>query len=588
MGPFAAATAGALTACAASLLPAAASAAAAPRCSTVNFAGARLGSPLTAGSGGPGVPAWRMTTTKPRDRRGDVSAAFDTARPGTADPDLADRCTPARRPRCTPLGMVAVAVEAGIDAWRAACAAACDPAAAGHTAAACVAACTPDDDGLGATFALTWDAPVKVNYVRLLDVDDGETVTVNVGHGVDAYRIRGPGDDLNLLRMPIGAVPTDAAITITCSGSCALVDVGYCAAGGGATGTPAPTAGPSAATREPIVLAPISLGVLPRDAVRNSTRSFPVGSGTPFEDLFLLSDVTGSMSSSIDAVKAELPKIVAARSAVSGSVHFGVGSYRDEDDENQGWILDQPVTGDLDAVRAAVTGFYATGGGDSPEANLLALHRLATLPAAAVGWRDGARRVVAWFGDEDGHEPSCVDGGRTRLTRERVARELRAAFITVLGVNVGGNTATTGLDGETTAYGTCAAGAGPAAGDPDGTRPGQATFITTATGGTTARLSAGSSTLIIDTLAAVDALDVQLSAVTSGCDGVFAVSFDPPLPRTVSPGTTVTLTQTITVDARVCAALARPDAPFSCSVDYRASGGSFASQKVASQAITGC
>lgn len=586
MGTFAAATVTVLTAVAA-LLPALVSA----RCSTVRFAGFRVGAPTTSGSGGPGVPRWRMRTTKPRDRRGDVSAAFDTARAArSSDPDLADRCTPARRPRCTPLDMVAVAVEEGIESFRAACAAACDKGAAGYTADGCVSACTPDDDGLGATFAISWDAPVQVNYVRLLDVDAGEEVTVSVAGEV--VRAKGPGDDLNLLRVAVGktAVPAGTTITIVCGGSCALVDVGYCAAGGGeaATATAPPSAKAKAATREPIVLTPISLGVLPRDAVRSSTRSFPVGSGTPFEDLFLLSDVTGSMGSAISTVKRELPRIVSARSAVSGSVHFGVGSYRDEDDENQGWILDQPITGDLAAVRTAVAGFEATGGGDSPEANLVALHRLATLPAAAVGWRDGARRVVAWFGDENGHEPTCVDGGRTRLTRERVARELREAFITVLGVSLGGSAPNSGLDGLTTAYGTCLSGAGPAAGDPDGTRAGQASYITRATGGTTAKLSGASSTLIIDTLAAVDALDVQLSAVTTGCDGVFSVSFDPPLPRTVSPGTTVTLTQTITVDARVCAALTRPDAPFSCSVDFRASGGSFASQKVASQAITGC
>ena len=292
------------------------------------------------------------------------------------------------------------------------------------------------------------------------------------------------------------------------------------------------------------------------------------------------------MNVAIKTVRAELPKIVAARSAVSGSVHFGVGSYRDEADPNTGWILDQRVTGDLAAVRAAVGGFEATGGADAPQANLVALYRLATLPDAAIGWRDGARRVVAWFGDQPGHEPSCIDGGRTRLTRELVAARLRDAFITVVAVSLSG-----GMDEATTKFGTCAAAAGTPGAEPTAPNPGrtgQASAIAKATGGVVLALDSGSSDLIVDALAAVDALDVQLTAVTKGCDGVFSVSFDPPLPRTVKPGTVVRIKQTIRVDARVCTALSAPGKPFSCSVDYRASGGSFASQKVATQAITGC
>ncbi|GAB0489324.1 hypothetical protein MMPV_000541 [Pyropia vietnamensis] len=584
MGAFAVVCIAASTATAALLFSASPTGASSAACSTVNFQSFATGQATTGGSGGPGVPRWRMRTTKPRDRTTDVSAAMDTTNPPPGDEDLVDLCSPRRMPPCKPLGMVAVAVEGAIGPFRAACAAACGE---GSTPKGCAAACAPDDDGLGATFRINWEAAVSVNYVRLLDINAGETVNVTVGRRLgapeDSTIVSGPGDDLNLLKVPMGGVvlPVGTPLTVTCFGSCALVDVGYCAA---AVGTPTPSASAvsaaKAATRKPIVLAPISLGILPRDAVRSSTRTFPVGSGTPFEDLFLLSDVTGSMSSAIITVRDELPKIVSARSAVSGSVHFGVGSYRDELDVNYGWILDQPITGDTAAVRSAVANFEATRGGDGPEANLVALHRLATLPPSAIGWREGARRVVAWFGDFPGHEPSCIDGGRTKLTRERVAQELKAAFITVLGVSLTGSS---GLDGPTTPYGVCNSG-----GDPRLARTGQGSFITAATGGRTISLESGSSKVVVDLLSAVDQLDLELTAVTSGCDGVFQVSFDPPLPRTVSPGTSVTVTQTITVDERVCAALSNPDAPFSCSIDYRASGGSFASQKVASQAITGC
>lgn len=588
MGAFAISCIAVSTATAALLLSAVPTGASSPGCSTVNFQSFTTGEATTAGSGGRGVPSWRMRTTKPRDRTTDVSAALDTANPPPGDEDLVDRCRPGQLPPCKPLGKVAVAVEGAIGPFRAACASACGE---GSTPEGCAAACAPDDDGLGATFRIDWAAAVSVNYVQLLDIDAEETVNVTVGRRPgapeDSTISSGPGNNLNVLRVPMGGVvlPAGTPLIITCDGSCALVDVGYCAA---AAETPTPSLPPTseakAATRKPIVLAPISLGVLPRDAVRSSTRTFPVGSGTPFEDLFLLSDVTGSMRKAIETVRNELPDIVTARSAVSGSVHFGVGSYRDELDRNYGWILDQPITGDRAAVRSAVASLTASRGGDYPEANLVALHRLATLPPAAIGWREGARRVVAWFGDFPGHEPSCVDGGRTKLTRERVARELKAAFITVLGVSLDSGTGReSGLDGATIPFGTCAPG-----NDSGLAGTGQGSFITAATGGRTISLDSGSAELIIDLLSAVDELDVELTAVTSGCDGVFQVAFDPPLPRTVSPGTSVTIKQTITVDARVCAALSDPDAPFSCSIDYRASGGSFASQKVASQAISGC
>jgi len=580
-----------LTAAVAAALVAAASTprgAAAAACSTVNFQGFKVGAATTAGFAGAGVPSWTMKTTKPADRRGDVSAAVDTADPPGTDLDLGDRCRPGAVPPCKPLGMVAVAVEEGIEGFRARCAAACDPSTAGYTPSACRLACQPDDDGWGASFELRWAADVVVQYVRLLDIDASESVTIEAPGG-PTLTARGPGNALGVLRVRLGGrrVPGGKMLRVTCTRSCALVDVGYCAPPAvKAVVVPPPVAAPKAATRKPIVLAPVELGVIPRDAVRTSSRSFPVGSGTPFEDLFLLSDVTGSMNSAIRTVRAELPKIVAARSAVSGSVHFGVGSYRDESDPNSGWILDQRVTGNLAAVRAAVAGFKATGGGDSPEANLVALYRLATLPDAAIGWRDGARRVVAWFGDRPGHEPSCIDGDRTRLTRELVAARLREAFITVVAVSLSG-----GMDRSTTTFGKCgvdAKASGAKSTAPAPTRTGQASYIAKTTGGVVLSLDDSSSDLIVDALAAVDALDVQLTAVTSGCDGVFAVSFDPPLPRTVKPGTVVRIKQTIRVDARVCTALSEPGKPFSCTVDYRASGGSFASQKVASQAITGC
>eukprot|EP00168_Porphyra_purpurea_P016194 TRINITY_DN5176_c0_g1_i1.p2 TRINITY_DN5176_c0_g1~~TRINITY_DN5176_c0_g1_i1.p2 ORF type:complete len:264 (+),score=73.44 TRINITY_DN5176_c0_g1_i1:536-1327(+) len=252
-------------------------------------------------------------------------------------------------------------------------------------------------------------------------------------------------------------------------------------------------------------------------------------------------------------LQADARGIVFDRDAVSRSAPLGLAPFTEGADANDGWRLDRHGTGDLTSVGRAVSDWTAAGGGDNPQANLVALYRLATLPPTAVGWRDGDRRVVAWAGDSPGHKPTCIDGGRTRLTWELVTARLRAAPITVVGASMDG-----GLDAATTPYGQCAAAAGaPEAGAaaPPPSRAGQASDMANAAGGVVFSVGSWSRQLVFGTLRVVNALNRQLTAVTSGCDGVFAVSFDPPLPRTVQQGTVVRFNQTVCVDADVCAAL---------------------------------
>lgn len=75
----------------------------------------------------------------------------------------------------------------------------------------------------------------------------------------------------------------------------------------------------------------------------------------------------------------------------------------------------------------------ANGGGDIPEANLHALSEVAT--SSSIGWREGTRMILVYFGDAPGHEPTCPSG--RRLTRENIIDQLNEKGIAVIATNFG-------------------------------------------------------------------------------------------------------------------------------------------------------
>ena len=119
-------------------------------------------------------------------------------------------------------------------------------------------------------------------------------------------------------------------------------------------------------------------------------------------DVFFLADTTGSMGGAIDNVQTEIGNIMAEVALSASNVAYGVGEYKDVGDpfiyrEN----LDPPST-DEPTVQAAVNAWIADGGGDTPEAQLYALEQVAN----GTQWRAGSERLVMWFGDAPGHDPS--------------------------------------------------------------------------------------------------------------------------------------------------------------------------------------
>jgi hypothetical protein len=175
-------------------------------------------------------------------------------------------------------------------------------------------------------------------------------------------------------------------------------------------------------------------------------------------------------------VKAGANNILAALNALAVDLAFGVGNYRDFPRDPFPFQHQQNPTNVAGAVIGAINAWTDAGGGDLPEANLFALHKLAEPPGGTIGWRAGAKRIVVWFGDAPGHDPVCptISGEGVAVTEASVTAELVAEGIVVLAISV----SSPGLDGDPTVGADYTAACGP----PGGT-PGQGTRLAGATGG---------------------------------------------------------------------------------------------------------
>jgi len=176
-------------------------------------------------------------------------------------------------------------------------------------------------------------------------------------------------------------------------------------------------------------------------------------------DVVFLADNTGSMGGTVTAVKANARAIL---DAIAGEderfegidVAFGVGRYFGDPKEfgaaanaaDRAYQLLQPVTGNKDEVQAGINQWYASGGGDAAEANFFALHQVATSggltdgdgstdrgfsTGADTGWRDGAAKVIVWFGDVYSHT--------TTVDIQEAISALEANDVIVAAVNTRGS-----------------------------------------------------------------------------------------------------------------------------------------------------
>jgi hypothetical protein len=198
--------------------------------------------------------------------------------------------------------------------------------------------------------------------------------------------------------------------------------------------------------------------------VSTITKTVTISAGRPSSalvDVLFLTDTTGSMSPSIAGVRSQFAGIVTDLSAL-GNVAFGSAQYKDVGDSPL-YQLTQNLTTNTSLVQTAINGYSATGGGDTPEAGLYSLDQ-----AAGAGWRAGSTRFIVWTGDAPSHDKLFgVD--------ETIAlAALNAANIHVIGLN---QPSGPGLNAASTGTQTGAVG------DLPNASAGQATFITSGTGG---------------------------------------------------------------------------------------------------------
>ena len=112
-------------------------------------------------------------------------------------------------------------------------------------------------------------------------------------------------------------------------------------------------------------------------------------------DLVFAVDTTGSMGGLLDGAKRTVWSIASHIRQVDPNADLRVGlvAYRDLGDEYV--TKDLPLTTDLDAVFAELSGYIAAGGGDEPEdvdaALYDAVHKMA--------WRDDAKKMIFLVGD---------------------------------------------------------------------------------------------------------------------------------------------------------------------------------------------
>lgn len=153
-------------------------------------------------------------------------------------------------------------------------------------------------------------------------------------------------------------------------------------------------------------------------------------------DIYFLADTTGSMGGIIAAVKAGVPNIIGGIPA-GNDIFYGVGNYKDfvtfDPYAFQHQLDPTDPIANLAAIQGAINAWSASGGGDAPEAQLFALDQLAQPPGGSIGWRTDSKRIIVWFGDQPGHDPS---GGATLVSD---IAKLQAENISVIAISVGAN-----------------------------------------------------------------------------------------------------------------------------------------------------
>jgi hypothetical protein len=168
----------------------------------------------------------------------------------------------------------------------------------------------------------------------------------------------------------------------------------------------------------------------------------------PKLDIYFLCDTTGSMGAALPSVRDAAAQVIDRLVGAGTDAAFGAGSYKDFFGGGPPFSGDARISTDPNLAKNAIAAWTASGGGDTAEAQLFALDQIAEPPRGPIGWRNGAKGILVWFGDEPGHDPICqsISLLTYKITSLTVMQQLLDHMITVIAVNTG--TGRYGLDGD--------------------------------------------------------------------------------------------------------------------------------------------
>ncbi len=259
----------------------------------------------------------------------------------------------------------------------------------------------------------------------------------------------------------------------------------------------------------------VDQSVNPGDTI-HVTKTVATPTIPPKPDIVLVADSAGSMGPALASVQSAMTSIVGQVQATQPAAEFAVVDYKDTVDGSKIFTRDTDLTASAATVQGAVNSLSASGGGDTPEAQLNALWEIGS-GGNAITYRPGSSRIVVWFGDSSGHDPS---NGHTLADAEA---SLEGVSARTIAINVN-------------------------SGEGDGLNAtGQATAITNATGGTFLS-SVNPSDVSTAILNGLQNLPAEMTS-TSTCDTGLSVGFTPSLPQTVPSGTNLVLDEAISVAA---------------------------------------
>ena len=271
----------------------------------------------------------------------------------------------------------------------------------------------------------------------------------------------------------------------------------------------------------------------------------------PVFDLCLVQDETGSFFDDLPVMAAQIPGLIAALDASGSDYATCVAGFRDFAQNGWGasedWVYRRvaDVTAGGGGFTTGVPLLSAGGGADVPEAQLEALHYLATPAHPAINsngdadttdandtpvgqqptWRTGSQRIVLLSTDAVCHVQGDAGGwpGDAGTTSPAVtAAALTGADITLIGLTPGGA-------GTNACVDTLAAG----------------------TGGSVQAIGASSETItdaILDALAEIEVQVFMRSDCSTVTGGVVTTTFSPN-PQTGTGGEDIVFTETISVSA---------------------------------------